>query len=132
MDEIHIARIRQVLFVITGGVCLTYAILAILWNTPNPMPRAIPGFLGVVSAFLLFGIGLFAPKKTKLAFDEGYRHNAQRAASLAYWVSLFGFVIFFLSYRQLALDLSTAVASFGTFMGAAYLLSFAYLDWRFA
>lgn len=131
MNELAIARLRQIMMAGTGVVCLSYCALALLWDTPRPMGWYIPASFGVGTSLALVLTAFVAPKSAQMAFDEGYRHVSQKAAAFAYWVSLFGFVVFFLSFKSLGLDLKTTVASFGTFMGAAYLLPFAYLDWKF-
>lgn len=131
MNELSIARLRQIMMAGTGIVCLVYCFLAAVWNTPQPMAWYIPATFGSGTAIAMVLTAFVAPKSAEMAFDEGYRHVAQKAAALAYWVSLFGFAVFFIGFKSLGLDLTTLVASFGTFMGAAYLLPFAYLDWKF-
>jgi hypothetical protein len=131
MSDLAIARFRQITMAVTGAVTLAYSILAVLWATPAPMAWYVPTVLGLGIAVTMVLTAFVSPKSAEMAFDEGYRHIAQKAASLAYWVSLFGFAVFFLSFKFLGLNLKTIVASFGTFMGAAYLLPFAYLDWKF-
>ncbi len=123
--------LRRGLLGLTGLSCVSYALLAVLQNRPDPFYWWVPMSFGILAAVLITA-GIFAAGRNVAlqATDELYRATNMRAASQAYWVSLALFVLFSVLAGREVLAWPTSVAALGTLMGAAYLLLFVYHDWR--
>ena len=127
----QIARIRVVTLGLTGLVCLSYAVLALVLNRPDPMPWWVPGAFGVASGLVIYAAASIAPHNDrKMAMDELSREVSRRAAAHAYWVSLALFVLAFGTGFSPYFDTSAVVAAFGTSIAAAYLILFVWHDTR--
>ena len=89
-----ISKTRNIVFGLTGVVCIAYGALALTTGRPDPMPFWIPGVLGVLAAIILVIGSFFAgAKQSEMAWDEGYRSEQRRAAEIAFW---FGIIVHFI------------------------------------
>ena len=122
----------RVLSLATVGVsCFLYAGMGLMQGRPDPFFWWIPGALGLAAALVITLAALMAGRAAAgAATDELYRATSQRAAALAFWVSMALFVITALLPKFGIADRATSTAVLGTLMGGAYLALFVWLDWR--
>ena len=84
-----ISKTRNVVFGLTGAVCIVYGALALTMGRPDPMPFWIPGALGLLAAIILvIGSFIAGAKQSEMAWDEGYLSEQRRAAEIAFWVGI--------------------------------------------
>ncbi|MEP4195724.1 MAG: hypothetical protein ABJL99_08835 [Aliishimia sp.] len=126
-----IAMLRSVLLGLTGLVCVSYAVLAIVQGRPDPMPWFVPGVLGILSGIIISAsFARAGPKAIRAATDELHREVNSKAQRHAYWVSLALFVVVSVLSGTAAFDRDTGFAVLGTLMGSSYLLLFVLHEWR--
>lgn len=126
-----VVLVRQVTLGLTGLVCAAYAVLAVLLGRPDPISAWIPGGLGIVSAIVItISFALTDEKGARIAKDELYRAESDRAQRIAYWVALFLYPVFGVFLSQGWVSFPVAFAAMGTLSGAAFLLIFVFLNAR--
>ncbi|MDQ7071413.1 MAG: hypothetical protein Q9M48_11880 [Rhodobacterales bacterium] len=130
MNFALLSRLRLASFLLAGLTCLIYAILALLFDRPDPVPFWIPGVVGALTG--LFGLitGVFLPRVSSVVWDELSRNEWSRSVQFGYWVAV---ALYPIAGAFLYADLfawPTLFAAMGTLTGAAPLLCFAWLDTR--
>lgn len=126
-----IEKTRSFSLAAAGVSCFAYAGMALFQGRPDPFLWWIPGAFGLGAAVLITLATFIAGRAaTDAAMDELYHSTAQRAAAIAYWVSLALFVITALLAKFGIADRATSTAILGTLMGGSYLALFVWLDWR--
>lgn len=126
-----IAKVRSALMAMTGLSCLSYAVLAIISNKPDPVWWFVPGTVGAVAGLgtaLVFALA--SPEARRMANDEMYRHITHRAQRHAFWVALSLYPVFAIAVIAFGLDWRVVFAAQGTLTGAAYLLLLNFYEWR--
>lgn len=121
--------IRMSLLGLAGLVSLTYAALAIILQTPAPMPFWIPGTIGVLAALGIALSMLMAGKaRAEQAVDEAYVHDNLRSFRFSYWFALALYPAFAGPLMLELVSWHVAYAAMGTLTAAGYLLSFVWFD----
>ncbi|MCW1955002.1 MAG: hypothetical protein KIH71_003705 [Roseobacter sp.] len=122
---------RFYLFGLTALILLVYAALALLQGTPQPFYWWAAGAMGFSSMLLLVSLSILAGKQAaKQAWDEHYQATSRNAAARAFWIAMGLFVLTCLLPPLGLADRATSTAVFGTLMGASFLLSVVYDEWR--
>ena len=117
-----IGNLRAGVFGLTAGICLLYAVLALATGRPDPMPVWIPGVCGLLSALLL--------TLASRAWDEGYRADARRAGSSAFWIALALYPAFGALRAADLIGPDLAMAIMGLLTGASYLALLTWFELR--
>lgn len=130
MNFALLSRLRLVSFLLAGFTCLIYAVLALLFDRPDPVPFWVPGVVGALTG--LFGLitGVFLPRVSNVVWDELSRREWGASLQFGYWMAL---ALYPLAGALLYADVfawPTLFAAMGTLTGAAPLLCFAWLDTR--
>ena len=126
-----ISTLRRCLLGATGVLTLSYGVLALAQNDPQPMSPWLPGAFGVGSAVLIGLSALIAGRKAaEIATDESYVADRSRAAQIAFWIALFLYPAFAVPLINGIVDWPAAFAAMGTFTGASFLLLFVWFDLR--
>jgi len=126
-----LARIRLIVLGFAGLTCALYALLAVLWNTPQPFSVWGPGAAGITASIVIWISAFVAGERnTGIAMDELYKREWSLAVQFSYW---FGIVLFILAAIAVAngmISQSTGVAAFGTAYGASPMLAFCIITLR--
>lgn len=126
-----IANLRAGVFGLTAGICLLYAVLALATGRPDPMPVWIPGVCGLLSALLLMLASRAAGRAAaRRAWDEGYRADARRAGSSAFWIALALYPAFGALRAADMIGPDLAMAVMGLLTGASYLALLTWFELR--
>ena len=131
LKDTDIATVRSLLLFLVGVSCLTYAILAIAQNSPQPVWWYIPAVMGLLASVgIAIAFSLADAASRRMASDEMYAQITHRAQRHGYWVALGLYPAFAVIIILTGLSWETAFAAMGTLTGAAYLLLLTYYEWR--
>jgi hypothetical protein len=131
MTSTNFSRIRLAVLSATGAICLTYAVLALVWQVPDPIWPWLPILFGFASvAIIAVSARLAGARNAHIASDELFRAEWHRAMQVGYWVALALYPIFALLLVNNLTDYQIAFAAMATLTGSAPLLAFFWLDVR--
>lgn len=131
LTDTHISNFRRGTLCAVGLCCAAYALMAIAQNRPDPVLWYLPGIMGLLAAFAIFGVFFIAgPQAIRMASDELFTSVNHRAQRHAYWIAVAMYPLFGLTATYLGLRWDTVFAAMGTFNGASYLLLLTFNDWR--
>ena len=123
-----LSRLRAFSMGLTGEVCLVYAALVVLTQTPDPISPWWPGLFGAATA-LIIAVSMFAAgaRSAEMAMDELYRARDHLAQRIGYWSALLLYPIFGFLIWQDHISLMLAFPIMATLTAAAYLIPHAIL-----
>ncbi|TMV91403.1 hypothetical protein FGG78_10645 [Thioclava sp. BHET1] len=125
------SMLRRIVLGLSGLVCLLYAVLALIMRNPAPISPWLPWMSGALGLFVIFAAARLAgPDQVRRAKDELFRHDAQTAQRVGFWVALSLYPIFAIPLSLDMIAWPVAFAAMGTLSAAAFLLSFVWFDMR--
>lgn len=131
MNADTLARIRILVFGLAGLICISYSLMAVATNTPNPISTWLPGVSGLAAAFVVWTSSWLAGRRVAgIAHDELYKVEWGRAIKFSYWFALALYPLFGLFMFLGWISATTVFAAMGTATGAAPMLSFCFINLR--